>query len=81
MQLVQKVLDRPGGLTGRQVRRESDDHTTVADTGAGGAAACRRSHHVDPWLADLLLARPEGERTPPETWRLPLTVPALPDTL
>jgi hypothetical protein len=31
--------------------------------------------------AQVLLARPEGERTPPETWRLPLTVPALPDAL
>ena len=30
---------------------------------------------------EVLLARPEGERTPPDTWRLPLTVPALPNTL
>ncbi|MEI4231843.1 hypothetical protein [Roseovarius sp. D22-M7] len=31
--------------------------------------------------AQVLLARPESERTPPDTWRLPLSVPALPDAI
>jgi hypothetical protein len=29
--------------------------------------------------AQVLLARPEGERTDPATWRLPLSVAPLPD--
>lgn len=59
-----------------------------ADEQARAIANARAAGHVTDGVettghfhAQVLLARPEGERTPPGTWRLPLTVAALPETL
>ena len=75
--MVQEVLDIPPF-----VHRRFED----ADEQARAIENARAAGHVTDGVettghfhAQVLLARPEGERTPPDTWRLPLAVAPLPD--
>jgi len=77
--LVQEVLPIPPFV---HRRFESADEQARAIQNARAAGHVTDSvETTGHFHAQVLLARPEDERTPPDTWRLPLTVAPLPDTL
>lgn len=77
--LVQEVLPIPP-FVHRRFENADEQARAIENARAAG-------HNTDGvetaghFHAQVLLARPEGERTPPETWRLPLAAAPLPDRL
>jgi len=76
--MVQEVLPLPP-FVHRRFESAGEQARAIANAQAAGhdTEGVETTGHFH---AQVLLARPEGERTDPATWRLPLSVPPLPDT-
>ena len=75
--LVQEVLPIPP-FVHRRFESAGEQVRAIANAQAAG----HRTDGVETtghFHAQVLLARPEGDRTDPPTWRLPLSVAPLPD--
>jgi len=77
--LVQEVLDIPPFVHRRF--ESADEQARAIENARAAGHVTDGVETTGHFHAQVLLARPEGERTPPDTWRLPLTVAPLPDTL